>query len=328
MEKFFCRTNKLHVFLGNKTSNNNYKKNTKYYESFGYNINNINLLNNKFVVNKKFCRTLSSILNKDITLNDLNKNICLKSNLDTIFEEINLDYKNIEVIILSLPKTGSINLHDVFSKYYLTIQIHSIIELLYKDIRFIGYNIIDIIYFIENNSNKDKIFIIQSYREPCSRYLSKFYHDLEIYKLFNIKNEFTDIYDNLENINIDNYHFLFYITDHTHMIELNKCLNINLDSYSYDNKHGYTLFKKSKKLNIIFTMLEDYDLFIRNCNKFADKIIYEDIKDFHSNKNTNNTYISAKNKIIIDDEVKKILYNREIELVKFYGLAHKLKIDF
>jgi hypothetical protein len=328
MTKILCKTSKINLFLQH---NELYKKNTKnikYYENFGFIINNINLLNNNFVLNNNFCKTLSSILNKNIVLNDLHKYIVFKTDLSVIFEEINFDYKNIEVIILSLPKTGSTNLQDVFSQYYVTIHIHSIIELLYKDIRFIGYNIIDIIYFLENNSNKDKIFIIQSYREPCSRYLSKFFHDLVIYQLYNIKNEFTNIYINFENINIDNYHFLFYIKDHIHMIELNKCLNIDIDSYTYNYKDGYTLFKKSKKLNIIFTMLEDIDLFFRNCYKFADKIIYEDIKDYHSNKNTSDIYISKKNKIIIDDEVKEILYNREIELVKFYGLINKLKIDF
>lgn len=326
MEKIFCKNNKKHLFLKQTISNK--KKNIKYYELLGFNINSINILNNDFVLNNQFCITLSKIINKNIVLNDLIKNIRFKTDLGTIFDELNIDYKNIEVIILSLPKTSSINLYDVFSKYYLTIHLHSIIELLYRDIRFIGYNIIDIIYFIENNSNKDKVFIIQSYREPCSRYLSKFYHDLRVYILYNIKNEFTDIYDNLENINIDNYHFLFYITDHAHMIELNKALDINLDNYSYNNRYGYTLFKKSKKLNIVFTMLEDFDLFIRNSNKFADKIIYEDIKDFHSNKNTSDIYINKKKNIIINDEVKEILYNREIELVKFYGLANKLKIDF
>ena len=202
-------------------------------------------------------------------------------------------------------------------------HIHSIIELLYKDIRFISYNIIDIIYFIEKNSNKDKIFIIQSYREPCKRYLSKFYHDLIVYNIYNIKNEFTDIYDNITNINVNNYHFLFYITDHKHMIEFNKCIDICLNDYSYDHENGYSLFKRSQKLNIILTMLEDFNLFYKNCNKFADKINYEDIKEMHSNKNCSPEYIDIKNKIIIDNDVKEILYNREKELTTFYGLLSK-----
>jgi hypothetical protein len=75
-------------------------------------------------------------------------------------------------------------------------------------------------------------------------------------------------------------------------------------------------------------MLEDFDLFFKNCNKFADKIIYEDIKDIKSNNNESDVYINKKDKNVIDDEVKDILYYKEIELVKFYGLANNLQIDF
>ena len=98
-----------------------------------------------------------------------------KHNLKDLFLLNNLNY-DVEYMVICLPKTCS-----TYIKFNLQINLkkkvfftHSMYELINIDKRFENYNIKDIIDFILEETTYEKVFIIWSYREPQSRYISRY----------------------------------------------------------------------------------------------------------------------------------------------------------
>ena len=178
-------------------------------------------------------KTINKISNKNYTEDDLTKYMNDKISLETIFSDINIDYKNIKYIIFSMPKTGSLSLYTSFLNYGNCLHFHSIIELLYKDLRFVNFTIKDIVTFLELHN--EKIYIISSYRIPIDRIISHIYHDIK-----------CNIHDKSFVNNIIDYNF---ICNHGY----NKIFNLfyinflkndfDIDFYklnNYNKEFGYT----------------------------------------------------------------------------------------
>lgn len=228
--------------------------------------------------------------------------------LEVIFEENNIDYKNIKYIIFSMPKTGSLTLFHSFSKKGLTLHFHSIIELLYRDIRFGAYDIKEIISFLEKYN--DKIIVISSYRIPYKRAISFFYHNFRagVKK----KSDFDNVdcvFDLISNENMYIYNIYYKkILENEFNIHLQELNNYNKDL-------GYGIYNYSEKITFIFTCLSDFDKFFTNIPTFLNMEELEII-----NKNINDSSDYKNNKITFSEENIKLLENYESEIMKYYHL--------
>lgn len=264
----------------------------------------------KIILNENFCKNLSTILNKEITLEKLFNSFINKIDLDILFNENNIDYHNIKYIILSMPKTGTHTLNAIFNKYYKTLSIHSSIELMYIDIRFCSYSLYDIINFISNNTNFDNINIISIYRNPKERYLSKYFHEVNVFNNTNLL---------LDNINIHNL-YLFdsakFDFDFFYNYLIKDAFKINLNNYDYNDEDGFCIVVL-QKINWIFTKIEKINLFIENYQYIDNKIIYCD--NISIKININNINIYNKN-ILFSNDVIDMINEREKDLLSFYKI--------
>ena len=211
---------------------------------------------------------------------------------------------NLEYLVISLPKTGTSTirhyLHTFKNSY--THTIHSIIEYIFIDKRFVNYTIKEIIEYISYKSSYEKLYIIFSYREPESRCISRYLWDNPTPNvLINVKIVDKPIYNLIKlNANYD-YNILTSMLD---------AFNINLSDYTYEHEKGYSLVPYNNKITFVFTILSDINLFLSNFLglNIGDAAVF--------NKNEANKY-----NIVFQNKAKKKLYMFEKKLVKFYNLS-------
>jgi hypothetical protein len=262
-------------------------------------------MHSKYNLLKNLENTLMNILNTTLTHEMIIKAINDKISIEELFITNKMNY-NLKYLILSLPKTGNNSIYNSIKQVTDdgVFMIHSIIELIYIDIRFVNYSIKEVINFISTKTIYDNLNIIISYREPQSRYISRY--------LWDIKIGFNQI-NYLENINEINNQELFdkiKNSDFTCYDNLVKDFDINLDNYKYDNLNGYTIVPYNDKISFIFTKMDDIEKFIQNFfNTKLNKLSSEEM-----NVNENNKKIIKFNKFF-----KDIIYENEIKFVKFYN---------
>ena len=211
---------------------------------------------------------------------------------------------NLEYLVISLPKTGTSTIRHYLETYknIHTLSLHSIVEYIFIDKRFVNYTIKEIIEYISYKSSYEKLYIIFSYREPESRCISRYLWDNPTPNvLINVKIVDKPIYNLIKlNANYD-YNIL------TNMLD---AFNINLSDYTYDRIKGYTMAPYNNKITFVFTILSDINLFLSNflgLNIEKAEVI---------NKNEAN-----KDKLVFQNKAKKKLYMFEKKLVKFYNLS-------
>jgi len=253
-------------------------------------------------------KTINIVTQKNYTPDDLTKYMNDKSSLDTIFSDIKIDYKNIKYIIFSMPKTGSTTLFYSFSNHGICLHFHSIIELLYKDLRFIRFTIKDIITFLELHN--EKIYIISSYRNPIDRIISHIYHDIG-----------ANIRDTSSINNIIDYNFIcnnsYNQPFNVYYINILKN-EFDIDFYklnNYNKEFGYGIYNYTEKIIFIFTHLEDFDKFSQNIPKLLN---LENFKINEINNNINPEYINKK--LNNDDFLITKLNHQEEQILKYYKL--------
>jgi len=243
------------------------------------------------------------LLNIKNSYKDFNNAISSKISIEDLFKINNINY-NLQYIIISMPKTGN-NFIEQTIKENITndvIFFHSLIEWLYKDLRFINYTVKDILLFISSATSYKKLFIILSYREPTLRYISRYFWNLKIGLITN------NILDNVKIINNDIYEKIKN-DDFIYFKDCIKDFNLNLSNYNYNLLEGYKLININNNLSIVFTKLNDLDRFNKNFLKLNinNELIF---------KNKNELY--KKNIIKFEDSIKKMIYDEEYEYVKFY----------
>jgi hypothetical protein len=247
------------------------------------------------------------LLKKIFNINELEINNIINSviSLDELFK-IHYIKTNIEYFILSLPKTGTNTIMDYVGiiKEKDIIFTHSIIEYTVIDKRFINYTIKEIIEYISSKTSYEKLYVIFPYREPESRYISRYLWEV---KCKNLKNLLNDV----EIINDEKFNEIKYNADIDYII-VNESLNdfnLNLSNYTYDNKNGYSIIPYNNKINFIFTLTIDINKMLNN---FFDLNI-ETINIINKNEINNK-------KIILKKSIKDYLYHYEKELLTFYNL--------
>jgi nucleoside-diphosphate-sugar epimerase len=318
------------IIITNDSSSNNYcgdasllyslgikfdglEKSLEIYE-LKYYVEKINKLKNmyapsNFDIDEKILNFITKISNHK-SYQDFYSQLIKNDSLETIFNENNIDHKNIKFIIFTLPKTGTQTLkQSLLINQELVLQFHSIIELLYIDFRFINYTVYDIIKFIESNTTHDKIYIISSYRNPFERYISFYFHKQKFDQLINLS-DFITKSDFIETDILDNFNYFF-------IKQMNQ-FGIKLFEHNYDKKNGICLIEYSNKINWLFTCLNDINIFITNLH-----LIINDIQPLViviDNVNNSENYLRAKNNMTFELNLKNEIYEEEKEYINFFQI--------
>lgn len=227
-----------------------------------------------------------------------------KEPLEILFVRNNIDYKKINYIVFSIPKSASsnISLHINNIKQGLVLGFHSIIELIYLDIGFIHYTIGDVINFIASNTIYDQILIFSSYRHPLTRIISKYYWNLRACLL----TQDTEVLNNISSdiLNVD--------YDIVYNIIFKKELGIKFKKIRYNKNYGLGSCTIGKK-KFIFTCLEDINIFYKNLFRIG---IPNNDEINIINENTWEQY--KNNTFEFNEETKKYLLEKEKTMIKFY----------
>ena len=270
---------------------------------------------NKYIgiINQKFINMINFVAKKKYTLKYASFIVNHPISLAQIFKRININFYNIKYIIMGIPKTGNTSLNHAFiskkkhNEEFLFF--HSIIELLYKDLNFINYNVSDVLNFISKYS-KHTVYVISSYRNPVKRIISKIYHNVSV-KLNNL----SDINDRNNIIRNDIDFELYY----THILKDELSININ-DTCFYNLNHGIGAYKYNKKMVFIFTCLEHFNKFEKNINKYIPNLNNFSIS--HANQNSLTAYKrEKKKKDALDELMINELCVKEKDILDYYKLT-------
>jgi len=319
------------INIKNTNSINNYSGDGSLIKSFNLNLDGIRLSlkkyeqkNIQFYINKivelknsnastnihldiNLISWLNVVAKKERSVQTIYKLLSKYDSLDTIFNENNIDYKNIKFIIFTIPKTGTHTFIKSLSAYKI-LSFHSIIELLYIDIRFYNYTIYDIINFIEYNTNHEQIYIFSSYRNPYDRYISCYYHKQKVDKLDNLPT-FVDKTDFSNTDILNNFNYFFN--------EQLIIFNINLLQYKYDKENGTCIVPYLNKCKWIFTFINDIAKCITNLHKI-DRNIGQLVMKMN-NINSSRLYNDNKHKVKFEDNFRQQIYEEEKEYISFFS---------
>jgi hypothetical protein len=247
-----------------------------------------------------------------VNLNEINDIINSKISLDELFKIHNLN-TNLNFFILSLPKTGTNTIRHYIEKYKNTdvLSIHTIIEFLYIDKRFINYTIRNIVEYISMKTRYEKLNIIISYREPEKRYISRYLWNIKtmgIPNLFEgIKIIDKEIFNQINCAEVDYNFFIDNLND----------FNLNLCKYTYDKEKGYTIIPYQDKINFVFTIIEDLEKMFKNFLHINIEVV-EII-----NKNELNN-----REIFFENSLKYKIYDIERKFINFYyGIDNMIMRD-
>lgn len=214
-----------------------------------------------------------------------------------------MSFENINIFIYCGGKCGSSTLEQTFRKYnYNVIRLHynKEFKLTHKTNR-------DVYDVLCENSKKNKIYIIDSYRTPLERKISSFFE--------NIKTDLPN-YDKLtieELINVFNTKFLNNIEEYH---SINEIMNHNkiplFDSFNFTDK-----YIKIEKDNIVYIKLRFSD--ISEWNNILSSIFQKKIEVHSANLTKNKAIYDLSEKFKKSYKVPKayinsILNNREFNV--------------
>lgn len=218
------------------------------------------------------------------------------------------DFSKIKYYIYCSGKTGSKTLYHGFSKKFgpeKCLHIHT-----ERQINIVLNESINIKNFItESSKNNDKVFIIDSYREPFERSISSFFENLHT------TNPNWKSYRNERLINLYNASHLKTIELYHSYLESWKMFDISTD-INFDFEKGFV----SKTLdNIVFVKVR-----LKDSNKWP--LIFEEITGEKINFEKNNdsstkNYNSGYNKFKISYELPKDVKDT---FLKFYTQKYKV----
>jgi hypothetical protein len=253
----------------------------------------------KMHIKDAFALMYNIILSDHVITEAINSTI----SLEELFLTHNINY-NLNYLVLSMPKTGNHFIYNAIKTETEDVYFaHSIIEFLFIDIRFINYTIKDIINYISSKTKYNVLYVIQSYREPQERYISRYLWNVKIgLNKINILENVNQINDaEFETLNNNDYELCY--------VKLLEELDLNLENYTYDKLNGYTIIPYNDKIHFIYTRIEDITKFLKNfCNIDSEKL----------NVCMNVNELNKRN-ITFNKTVKDIIYENEKMFLEFYN---------
>jgi hypothetical protein len=261
-------------------------------------LNKLNFI--KTYIKEPFSSMYNIILTDAVIMQTINSTI----SLEELFLINNINY-NLNYLILSMPKTGNNFMYNAIKTKTEDVYFaHSIIEFLFIDIRFINYTIKDIINFISLKTKYNVLYLIQSYREPQERYISRYLWNVKIgLNKINVLENVNQINDTelFETINNNDYELCY--------VKLVEEFDLNLEKYTYDKLNGYTVIPYNDKIHFIFTRIEDFTKFLKN---------FFNIDSEKLNVFMNVNELNKKN-ITFNKTFKDIIYENEKKFLEFYN---------
>lgn len=207
-----------------------------------------------------------------------------------------VNLNQIKYFVFCCGKTGSSSLVKSLQHYFgfnSTIQVHgnNQFQEFYKK----NENICDV---IKNNSKKfDKIYIIDSYREPFERAVASFFQNIDFhYPEWRLKSidEIIEYFNSKNFILLDRYHSYY---------ESWACFDISTD-IEFDFDKGYVLIEKDNMIFIKTRLNESY-----RWSQIFSKILNNNIKITENNNSKEKPYYRQyeqfKKKYILPNETKK-----------------------
>jgi len=195
--------------------------------------------------------------------------------------------KKLNVLIFCGGKCGGTTLSTTFKNNgYNTLHMHSSTCFGLYNPNYYDLHKISTFYVIDYNANKNKLYIIDSYRTPIERKISSFFQNITFYvpnyKTQNIY-ELIDIFNSLFN-KLETYHSIDEVLNHYHL-PLFK-------TFDFDNK--YNMIEKD---NMVFIKLRfnDIDEWSNILSVIFQKNITIYSKNLTKNKNIANLYNEFKN---------------------------------
>jgi len=207
------------------------------------------------------------------------------------------DFSKIKYFIYCSGKTGSKTLHHGFSKKFggnSCLHIHS-----QRQINIVRNENIDIKNVILESSKKnDKVFIIDSFREPFERSISSFFENLHKtnpnFKSYKLE-QLINLYNTIHLKNIELYHSYL---ESWRMFDLST-------EFEFDFDKGFVV-KNIDNIFFIKTRLKDSHKWKTIFNEVMNEEIDFQTKNDFSSKNYLSQYISFKSKYILPKDVKEI----------------------
>ena len=255
------------------------------------------------------------------------------TSLEQIFKSININYKRVRVIVNTIPKTGthtlveSINLPP--SEHLITF--HSIIELgnLNKD--FLFYSEKRIIEFILESTELDQVYILSSYREPISRTISHYHHNLQVGVTSKDLSLSCISFDFL--LNKACCHDVVFAVKYIMNVWEND-FGIDFSSNNlYNKRKGYIVMEPKalpdvlkKKCVWLFTCLDDFNVFFQNQRNPVAPFMKKQIEK--QNVNHDQSYLKSKNKIKWDENCLYTFLKEEERMIRFFNIHFEYTFTF
>lgn len=266
---------------------------------------------NNGIIDNKFINMLNFAAKKKYTIKYASFILNHPISLAQIFKRINVNFYNIKYIIMGMPKTGNTSLNHAFiskKKHNEEVMFfHSIIELLYKDLNFINYNVDDVLNFISRHS-KHTVYVISSYRNPVKRTVSRFYHNIAV----NISN--------VDHINSYIKNCIDFDIYYTHILKDELSININ-GSCFYNADHGIGFYKHKKNMAFIFTCLEHFNKFEKNISKYIPNLINFSLPNKNQNSLKEYKKVKSNKNTFVTEDIVNELCLKEKDILDYYKLT-------
>jgi hypothetical protein len=216
---------------------------------------------------------------------------------------IPIKYKNIKIFVYCSGKCGSTTLFRTLSQYYKTLHVHTNEEF-YTTSQQKVFTIFDVIKCSE--ISQDKIYIIDSYRNPIERKIASFFNNINAhipkYKKHKLR-DLVKIFNNNYLKHTEEYHSIDEVMNHYHLPLF--------ETFDFEKKYNLLVYK-----NINFIKLRFCD--INNWPEILENIFNRNIILKNENMSENKDYS------IIYNNFKKIYYVPNV----YYNLQLPADIHF
>jgi hypothetical protein len=246
--------------------------------------------------------------NKILQLDNIFKEVFKRTNKSNPVNNLQ-DYRNICVLVWTIPKTGTMTLSQSFqhtidgTTLFKNVSHCHTERCWYAHHKMLDQNNFNFNLFIDYlNCFKIKPLVVQSYREPISRIISAYF---QINRVIGVNNKQLPKLLNkiVDFLNKEGPVFNYYK---------------NFIPFNNFNKHlGYG-FDEGENYDVLYTRIDKINDLPKNIKMIDQLKRYHNLKIIKTNERKNAIYDYVKNNIKIPRNIVNKLYDQEKELLEFY----------